>query len=149
MTRSRNPHKLILGAFLGALFLLGVLSLHLNVQPSVAWVLHQWPMFFVFCVASPIIEEYVFRGLIYDAVDTRWPRVWPSGARLWISSANVITTFLFVIAHMIARDPIAGALVLLPSIYLGLLRQRYDGIGPCMLVHSAWNIGWFSLFPPI
>ena len=42
----------------------------------------------------------MFRGLLYDAVDARWPRVWPSGARLSISSANAMTTCLFVIAHM-------------------------------------------------
>jgi len=49
---------------------------------------------------------------------------------------------------VIAREPMAGALVLLPSIYLGLLRQRYGGAGICMLIHAVWNVGWFSLFPP-
>jgi len=50
---------------------------------------------------------------------------------------------------VIAREPMAGALVLLPSIYLGLLRQRYGGAGICMLIHAVWNVGWFSVFPPI
>ena len=63
--------------------------------------------------------------------------------------ANALTTCLFVIAHMIAREPMAGALVLLPSIYLGLLRQRYGGAGICMVIHAVWNVGWFSVFPPI
>ena len=149
MTRSRNLHELIWGALIGALFLWGGASWYWALTPSFSWVMLQWPMFFAVCVASPVLEEYVFRGLLYEAVDARWPRVWPAGARLSISFANAMTTCLFVIAHMIARDPIAGALVLLPSIYLGLLRAGYGGIGVCMLVHAAWNIGWFSLFPPV
>ena len=93
----------------------------------------------------------MFRGLLYDVVDARWPRVWPSGGTLIsISFANALTTCLFVIAtHVIARDPMAGAFVLLPSIYLGLLRQRYGGAGICMVIHAVWNVGWFSVFPPI
>ena len=149
MTRSRTSHELIWGALIGALFLWGAASWYWDLMPSFSWVTLQWPMFFALCVASPVLEEYVFRGLLYDAVDARWPRVWPSGARLSISSANAMTTCLFVIAHMIARDPIAGAFVLLPSIYLGLLRQRYGGAGICMVIHAVWNVGWFSVFPPI
>jgi membrane protease YdiL (CAAX protease family) len=149
MTRSRTSHELISGALIGALFLWGAASWYWDLTPTFSWVTLQWPMFFAVCVASPVLEEYVFRGLLYDAVDARWPRVWPSGARLSISSANAMTTCLFVIAHMIARDPIAGAFVLLPSIYLGLLRQRYRGAGICMVIHAVWNVGWFSVFPPI
>ena len=149
MTRSRNSHELIWGALIGALFLWGSLSWHLGVTPSVAWIVPQWPMFFALCVASPVLEEYVFRAFLYEAVDARWPVAWPSGAPLSISLANALTTFLFVTTHMIAREPMAGALVLLPSIYLGLLRQRYGGAGICMVFHAVWNVGWFSVFPPI
>ena len=149
MTRSRNSHELIWGALIGALFLWGSLSWHLGVAPSVAWILPQWPMFFALCVASPILEEYVFRSLIYDVVDTRWSKVWPIGGYISISFANALTTCLFVTTHVIAREPMAGALVLLPSIYLGLLRQRYGGAGICMVFHAVWNVGWFSVFPPI
>ena len=149
MTLSRNSHELIWGALIGALFLWGGASWYWDLTPTFSWVTLQWPMFFAVCVASPVLEEYVFRGLLYDAVDARWPRVWPSGARLSISSANAMTTCLFVIAHIIARNPIAGAFVLLPSIYLGLLRQRYGGAGICMVIHAVWNVGWFSVFPPI
>ena len=96
MTRSRNSHELIWGALIGALFLWGSLSWHLGVTPSVAWILPQWPMFFALCVASPILEEYVFRSLIYDVVDTRWSKVWPIGGYISISLANALTTCLFV-----------------------------------------------------
>jgi membrane protease YdiL (CAAX protease family) len=147
MTRSRNLHELIWGAFIGALFLWGSLSWHLDAEPNFAWIVQRWPMFFALCVASPVLEEYVFRGFLYEAVDARWPQAWPAGGRLPISSANAVTTFLFVIAHMIARDPVIAALVLLPSLYLGIVRQQSGGIGYCILIHSIWNIGWYSLFP--
>ena len=148
MTRSRNSHELIWGAFIGALFLWGGASWYWNLTPNFSWVILQWPMFFTLCVASPILEEYVFRGMFYEGIRTRYPKVWSFGDYLSISSANAATTFLFVIAHMITREPLAGALVLVPSLYLGLLRHRYGSIGICMLIHAFWNIGWFSLFPP-
>ncbi len=91
----------------------------------------------------------MFRGLLYDVVDARWPRVWPQWRAYLDQLANALTTCLFVTTHVIAREPMAGALVLLPSIYLGLLRQRYGGAGICMVIHAVWNVGWFSVFPPI
>jgi membrane protease YdiL (CAAX protease family) len=148
MTRSRNSHELIWGALIGALFLWGAASWYWDLKPSVSWVIPQWPMFFALCVASPILEEYVFRGFMYEVIDRRWPKVWPADASISINLAMAITTVLFVMAHMIAREPMVGALVLIPSIYLGLLRHRYGSIGVCMLIHALWNIGWFSLFPP-
>ena len=149
MTRSRDLHELVWGAFIGALFLWGGASWYWNLTPNFSWVILQWSMFFTLCVASPILEEYVFRGLVYEAVDVRWPRVWPAGARLSISSANAVTTLFFAIAHVIARDPMVGVLVLLPSLYLGIVRQQSGGIGYCILIHSIWNIGWYSMLPPI
>ena len=148
MTHSRNSHELIWGAFIGALFLWGGASWYWDLTASLSWVALQWPMFFVLCVASPILEEYVFRGMLYEVKDARCRKVWFFGDYLSISFANATTTVLFVITHMITREPMVGALVLVPSLYLGLLRHRYGSIGVCMLIHALWNIGWFSLFPP-
>ncbi|MDG1115224.1 MAG: JDVT-CTERM system glutamic-type intramembrane protease [Pseudomonadales bacterium] len=148
MTHSRNSHELIWGAFIGALFLWGGASWYWDLTASLSWVALQWPMFFVLCVASPILEEYVFRGMLYEFIDARCRKVWFFGDYLSISFANATTTVLFVITHMITREPMVGALVLVPSLYLGLLRHRYGSIGVCMLIHALWNIGWFSLFPP-
>ena len=148
MTHARNSHELIWGAFSGALFLWGGASWYWDLTASLSWVALQWPMFFVLCVASPILEEYVFRGMLYEFIDARCRKVWFFGDYLSISFANATTTVLFVITHMITREPMVGALVLVPSLYLGLLRHRYGSIGVCMLIHALWNIGWFSLFPP-
>ena len=148
MTHSRNSHELIWGAFIGALFLWGGASWYWDLTASLSWVALQWPMFFVLCVASPILEEYVFRGMLYEFIDARCRKAWFFGDYLSISFANATTTVLFVITHMITREPMVGALVLVPSLYLGLLRHRYGSIGVCMLIHALWNIGWFSLFPP-
>ena len=148
MTHSRNSHELIWGAFIGALFLWGGASWYWDLTASLSWVALQWPMFFVLCVASPILEEYVFRGMLYEFIDARCRKVWFFGDYLSISFANATTTVFFVITHMITREPMVGALVLVPSLYLGLLRHRYGSIGVCMLIHAFWNIGWFSLFPP-
>ena len=148
MTHSRNSHELIWGAFIGALFLWGGASWYWDLTASLSWVALQWPMFFVLCVASPILEEYVFRGMLYEFIDARCRKVWFFDDYLSISFANATTTVLFVITHMITREPMVGALVLVPSLYLGLLRHRYGSIGVCMLIHALWNIGWFSLFPP-
>lgn len=146
---SRYAHNLILGAIVGVLFLWIIIYLSLGRMPNLSWLKNEWEIFFVLCVISPILEEYVFRGIIYEAIGRRYCGSWPSNKFVSISIANSITTLLFVFAHIIARGPVAGALVIMPSIYLGLVRDRYGSIRICMAIHALWNISWFSLFAPV
>ena len=60
--------------------------------------------------------------------------------------ANLATTAAFSVVHMLTRDIVTGLLVIVPSLYLGFIRQRARNVGPCILVHAFWNYGWFAFF---
>ncbi|MGB1538886.1 MAG: JDVT-CTERM system glutamic-type intramembrane protease MrtJ [Pseudomonadales bacterium] len=145
---SRVSNYLIWGALIGALFLWSASSIVAGVSPNLHWVIRDFDLFLIFCFVSPVLEEYVFRGLIYDYVERRNQRAWPVGGVLQISVANLVSTLLFAMMHGVFRGVSSGLLVIVPSLYLGLLRRETYGLGPCMIVHGLWNLGWFSLFPP-
>ena len=46
------------------------------------------------------------------------------------------------------RDVETGLLVLLPSLALGLLRDRGVSLVSLMSIHGLWNLGWFSIYTP-
>ncbi|MEO5379095.1 MAG: JDVT-CTERM system glutamic-type intramembrane protease [Magnetococcus sp. DMHC-6] len=99
---------------------------------------------FVPVVVYPILEEMVFRGLIQGAM-----RHSALGQRqfLGLTLANFMTTLLFSFAHMATRTPLVGLLVLIPSLIFGFFRDRFDHIGPGMILHIFYNmlcLGWIK-----
>jgi uncharacterized protein len=81
----------------------------------------------VVCVAAPIVEETLFRGVLY-----RWLRgVMPLGAAMAISGAA------FALAHAVALLflPLFGFGILLAWIY-----ERSRSIWPGVLVHALFNL---------
>jgi membrane protease YdiL (CAAX protease family) len=84
----------------------------------------------------PVIEEWLFRGVIQGAFLTRPTLV----HRNWgISGANLLTSLLFVGLHLI-NHPIYWALAtLVPSLALGHMRERYDRLLVPILLHIFFN----------
>lgn len=81
----------------------------------------------VVCLAAPIVEETVFRGVLY-----RWLRgVMPVGAAMVLSGA------IFAFAHAVTLLflPLLGLGVLLAWIY-----ERSGSIWPGVLVHALFNL---------
>jgi CAAX protease family protein len=81
----------------------------------------------VVCLAAPIVEETVFRGLLY-----RWLRgVMPLGTAMLLSGA------LFAVAHAVTLLflPLLGIGVLLAWIY-----ERSGSLWPGVLVHALFNL---------
>lgn len=81
----------------------------------------------VVCLAAPIVEETVFRGLLY-----RWLRgVMPLGTAMLLSGA------LFALAHAVTLLflPLLGIGVLLAWIY-----ERSGSLWPGVLVHGLFNL---------
>ena len=148
LNQSRKCVYLIWGALIGALFLWGSLIVGLGSSPTLGWVADQPGVFFVLVFVAPVLEEYVFRRLVYDYVAERNHWAWPKEAVFHISAANLVSSLLFVAMHIGFRGLTSGLMVILPSLYLGLIRRESFGLAPCILVHGIWNLGWFSLFTP-
>jgi membrane protease YdiL (CAAX protease family) len=77
-------------------------------------------------VIAPVVEEIVFRGVLFDALRARW--------RFWTSA--VISALLFGAVHF-SLLTIPGLTVL--GIALAWLRERYDSLYPPILLHALNN----------
>lgn len=91
----------------------------------------------------PVLEEYVFRGGIQTAL---FQRTNLCRSIAGISAANIITSILFATAHLINQPPLWAALVFLPSLVFGWMRDRYRHIHACIVLHVTYNAGFFLLF---
>ena len=126
---------------IGALFV-WTAAVSLGIANSSLPVLHSldWPLFLTLCFVVPVLEELVFRGLIQGYLRQFDPG---QKAILGISAANLLTSLLFMLLHWLTRDGYSALLVFLPSLYLGLVRDRTSSIVMCILIHILWNLGWY------
>lgn len=85
---------------------------------------------------QPLFEEIFFRGIVQGQLgkpawgQTRW---------LHISTANVITSVLFVGMHMIYNPPLFSLTVFVPSLVFGYFRDYCNSVYPSIVLHSAYN----------
>lgn len=80
----------------------------------------------VMALLAPLVEEVVFRGLLYGWVAGRWG----TGAA-WIASS-----ILFAAAHV---DPAHAILVFPLGLWFGWLRRRTDSLWPSLVAHAVNN----------
>ena len=140
---------LMWGAVIGALFFCGAINVGFAAKVNVDFLFDHTARFLVICFLAPVIEEYVFRGMIMDAVVRRWSWRWSANSGVSISLANLIATLLFVGLHYLMRDPLTAVLVTLPSLYLGILREQSGRLSVCIGIHSFWNLCWVLLLQEI
>ncbi|MGQ0582072.1 MAG: lysostaphin resistance A-like protein [Reyranella sp.] len=75
---------------------------------------------------APLVEELVFRGLLYGWLESRW------GPGL----AFVVSSLAFAAAHI---EPAHALLVLPLGLMFGLLRWRTKSLWPSLVAHMANN----------
>lgn len=80
----------------------------------------------VMAVLAPLVEEAVFRGLLYGWIAGRWGTV-----AAWLASS-----VLFAAAHV---EPAHAILVLPLGLWFGWLRRRTDSLWPSLVAHVANN----------
>ena len=149
VSRSHTSMFLLWCAVIGSLALWVGVSFVLGVGPSLSWVLDQIPLFLMLCVIGPALEEVVFRGYFFELIQRRQLSVWLDRLIIRVSVANLVTTFAFVLMHVFFRGIESGLMVVVPSLILGRIKEVYGGVWFCIIVHAFWNLGWFSLFPPL
>ena len=91
---------------------------------------------------QPMLEELLFRGVIQgQAAQQTWGKV-----EYWgVSGANLITTSLFALSHLVYHTPIWAAAVLVPSLVFGHFRDRYKSVWPGLVLHVFYNAGYFLI----
>ncbi len=83
-------------------------------------------------IGAPIVEELVYRGVLYGALERRWGS----------AAAFVVTAALFGLVHVATygTDSFALAMVLLLGAYLTWLRWRSGSVLPPLLAHLVANL---------
>ena len=91
---------------------------------------------------QPLLEEMLVRGVIQGQLrEARWGKAEWLGMRY----ANLLTSTLFALSHLLYHTPLWALAVFVPSLIFGHLRDRYGSIYPAMLVHIFYNAGYFLL----
>jgi len=146
MTASLLTKSALMGAFL----FLGALSVYKGAMPDLGWWVEAPFLGLTLVVIAPILEEWTFRGWLFDTLRAHFERHdWSSMAQFSVISLhNLATSGLFVGLHIVMRDVQTGLLVLLPSLVLGLLRDRGIPLMWLMSIHGLWNFGWFAIYSP-
>jgi membrane protease YdiL (CAAX protease family) len=89
----------------------------------------------IVCVGAPFFEELFFRGVVQGALTRRW------GARI----AIVAQAFAFALVHYRIGMTLALTLatwgqIAVAGFFLGVLRWRYERLGPGMIAHGLFNV---------
>jgi len=84
------------------------------------------PSLFAFALLAPMVEELIFRGLLYGWVEGRW------GSRV----ALVVSSLAFAAAHY---EPAHILLVLPLGFLFGWLRRRTNSLMPSLVSHIVNN----------
>ena len=112
---------------------------------KVAWPLtHPW-LFLIPAIIGPILEEVVFRGLIQDYLAKRVSVPIPGP----ISASNLVTSVLFSVTHLLYHPPLWSAAVFIPSLLFGYFKDKYQSLGPPVLLHAYYNSGYYWIFEPV
>ncbi len=91
-----------------------------------------------FLLLQPVAEELAFRGALQGRLLRRgW--TWQIGP---VSAANLATTCLFVLAHLLVQSVSWAVAVAAPSLVFGYLRERFSSVLPPIAMHSLYNAGF-------
>ncbi|UTA47217.1 JDVT-CTERM system glutamic-type intramembrane protease [Simiduia sp. 21SJ11W-1] len=88
----------------------------------------------------PIVEEYVFRGMLQPLIARHWPQRWRQ-----LSIANLLTSGVFTLAHVATKGVHPLSLgVFFPSLLFGYFRERHENLLSPMALHALFNAVFFA-----
>ncbi len=132
----------------------GLLALYLTSMLPISTVVSAW-MIISLCLVYPVVEELLFRGIIQPYLSqhrSRRPAIpsssvepWARSTVLGISYANILTSILFAMSHMLYQPITAALLVFVPSLIFGHFRDRYQSTIPCIILHAYYNASLLAM----
>lgn len=108
-------------------------------MPDYQVILKDTKTFILFSIVYPVLEEFVFRGIIQEYLKLKLKRT-SLGP---ITCQNLITSLLFVILHFINHSMGWAIAVFIPSIVFGYFKDKYNNLFPPIFLHCFYNAGYF------
>jgi len=94
----------------------------------------------IMALMYPAVEEFLFRGIIQPIIAKK------TSTNIYsLSLANIITSIIFAITHLINHDPLWAAATILPSLLFGFCLDRYKTLQAPIALHCYYNAGYFLL----
>ena len=120
-----------------------LLALQLGTDAGDGFDIVQWRQFAWLVVIFPVVEEWLFRGVLQPHL-LRRGKGHPS---LWgITLANVWTSVIFAAVHLMTHTLLWAMLVIAPSLLFGWFRDRYNSILPGLILHASYNLVYYTVF---
>jgi uncharacterized protein len=89
-------------------------------------------------IATPIVEEMIFRGAIFDALSRSW---------FGNTGAVLITSASWALLHKLAAPWLFVGMLFMMGILLGVLLLRFGSLWVTIACHAVWNsLTIFSIF---
>lgn len=128
-------------ALLAGPFVWGLLAFDQAAAPDLLWPLQSPQSLLLPVLVYPVLEEMAFRGWLQG-----WLWRYPGG-RVQIGSisvANLLTSTLFAGSHLLHHPPFWALAIFVPSLVFGYFRDKYQRVVPSIILHSVYNLVWFS-----
>ncbi|OED37717.1 hypothetical protein AB833_22510 [Chromatiales bacterium (ex Bugula neritina AB1)] len=95
------------------------------------------------CLLYPVLEELAFRGFIQSVL---LERQWAARRVVaGVSTANLLTSIAFALAHLLNQPPLWALSVFFPSLVFGYFRDRTGSVLPSVVLHCWYNAGFYLL----
>ena len=95
-----------------------------------------WTLLVSVLIWQPFIEELLFRGVIQGQVSKY---KWGQAKILHITSANIITSFLFVAIHLFNSPLLWSLAIFIPSLLYGYFKDMFNSVYPAIVLHGVYN----------
>ena len=128
-------------ALLAGLIVLVVIYLFIPITSNVLRT-GQWGLLLSLFLWQPFGEELLFRGIVQGQLaQTSW------GQYSWfkISTANLLTSLVFVALHLVYHPTLWAAAIFFPSLVFGYFRERHQNLYPAFALHSLYNLGYLAV----
>jgi len=98
-------------------------------------------IFLTLVLVYPILEEIIFRGFLQPILAKHLHHSWSV-----ITSANLLTSLVFSLTHLINHPPIWALATFIPSLAFGYSMERAKNISAPITLHCTYNAGYFLFF---
>ena len=98
-------------------------------------------IFLTLVLVYPILEEIIFRGFLHPILAKHLNHSWSV-----ITLANLLTSLVFALTHLINHPPIWAMATFIPSLAYGYSLERAKHISAPIILHCTYNAGYFLYF---